>query len=175
MDIHESQLNMINRATRIAIGVVLIGITMSASGTLGYLALLPLLAIYPLATGLLGEDPIDGMVTNWLGGFKGHCFRPSSRIALLAVGAGAIGIFMINPQSLVSLEWLTLASIYPIMAGLFGEDLFSSVFSGLFAGQEQVETRQPTTHQHVVGIKHQETTVHHHGFGHGHDSDHKAA
>ena len=169
MDIRQSQLNTINRIARILVGVSFIGFTMAISGPLGYLTLLPLLAIYPLITGMVGEDPIDGMVTHWLGGYEDFCFRPSSRVALIAVGVGAIGIVMGNPQSLASLGWLALVSVSPIMAGLFGEDLFAVILSG----QGRVKTRRPVASQPVVDIKRREVTIHHHGFGHG--SDHKAA
>lgn len=171
MNTRQSQLNSINRTVRILIGAGFIGAVMATSGALGYLTLLPLLAVYPLITGLVGEDPIDGLVTNWLGGYQDHCFRPSSRVALLAVGVGAIGIVMANPQSLASLGWIALASVYPIMAGLFGEDLFGAMFSG----RGRVKTHRPVESQPVVGIKHRETTVQHHGLAHGHGSDHKAA
>lgn len=169
MDIRQSQLNTINRITRILVGVSFIGFTMATSGPLGYLALLPLLAVYPLITGMVGEDPIDGIATNWMGGYQGHCFRASSRVALLIIGVGAIGIVMGNPQNLASQGWIALASIYPIMAGLFGEDLFAVVLSEL----GRVKAHRPVASQPVVGIKHREATVHHHEIGHG--SDHKAA
>lgn len=171
MDTRQSQLNTGNRIVRIMIGAGFIGLTMATSGSLGYLTLLPLLAVYPLLTGLVGEDPIDGLVTYWLGGYGDHCFRPSSRVALLAVGMGAIGIVMGGPQSLASMTWIGLISVYPIMAGLFGEDLFSAMFSK----RGRVESRRPVASQPVVGIKHREITVHHHGFTHGHGSDHKVA
>jgi len=166
-----SQLNFINRLSRIIIGTGLIGFTMSASGPLGYLALLPLLAIYPVTTGMYGEDPIDGLVTNWMGGHRGHCFRPSSRVALIAVGAGAIGLVMASPQSLVSVSWLSLLSVYPIMAGLFGEDLFSVVIRG----QAQVNSLPEMTHQPVVEVEHREASILHHGYDHKQSANHKVA
>ena len=171
MNTHQSQLNSINRTVRILIGMGFIGAVMATSGSLGYLTLLPLLAVYPLITGLVGEDPIDGLVTNWLGGYQDHCFRPSSRVALLAVGVGAIGVVMANPQSLASFGWIALASVYPIMAGLFGEDLFSV----MLRRQGQVMMHRPVESQPVVSIKHREATVHHHGLGPGQGTDHKAA
>lgn len=169
MNTYQSQLNSINRTVRILIGAVFIGVVMATSGSLGYLTLLPLLAVYPLITGLVGEDPIDGLVTNWRGGYQDHCFRPSSRVALLAVGVGAIGFVMGNPQSAASLGWIALAGVYPIMAGLFGEDLFSA----MFRGRGRMVSRRPEVSQPVVGIKHREATVQHHGVSHG--SGHKAA
>ena len=171
MGTYQSQLNVKSRITRIVVGAGLIGITMAASGTLGYLALLPLLAIYPLMTGILGEDPIDGVVANWSGGYKDHCYRSSSRVALIAVGVGMISIVMVNPQSFASLGWISLISVYPIMAGLFGEDLFSVAFNT----QGQVKSHQSEVHTPVVDIEHREATVLHHAFSHGHGSDHKAA
>ena len=170
MNTHQAQLNISNRIARIAIGAGLIGIVMATSGPLGYLALLPLLAVYPLLTGMLGEDPIDGIVTNWFGGYAGHSFRPSTRVALLVVGAGAIGIVMGNPYSVSALGWIGLLSVYPIMAGLFGEDLFRVVFSS----QGREVSQQTAMPQSVAGIKHRETTVHH-GFDHEHDAGNKAA
>jgi hypothetical protein len=171
MKTRQSQLNVTNRITRSVIGAGLIGITMAASGPLGYLALLPLIAIYPLTTAMLGEDPVDGLVTRWLGGYGDHCFRPSTRLALLAVGAGAIGVVMGSTQGLASLGIIALLSVYPIMAGLFGEDLFTAAITG----QGRVKPSQAETAQPVVGIKHRQGTVHHHGFGHGHGSHHRAA
>lgn len=165
-----SKLNMTSRISRILIGSGMIGIIMAANGPLGYLTLLPLLAIYPLMTGLLGEDPIDGLLSSWVGGFDGHCFRPSTRIALVTVGIGAIGAFMVNPQSVVSLAGIvTLFSVFPVMAGLFGEDLFSTMFSG----KGRVDSYQLEATQ--MGGQYSQGMVHHHDFGKHHGSHDKAA
>ena len=53
----QTELSTTSRVFRIVAGSILIGITMNATGHLGFLALLPLLAIYPIATGIVGEDP----------------------------------------------------------------------------------------------------------------------
>ena len=71
----------------------------------------------------------------------------------------------------VGVGWISLVSVYPIMAGLFGEDLVSAAFSR----EGKVKTRQPEVHKPVIDIEHREATVLHHGFGYGHGSDHKAA
>ena len=53
----------IRRFNRIVFGAILIGITMAADSTpLGWLAVLPLLAILPILSGLTGIDPIPSFV-----------------------------------------------------------------------------------------------------------------
>ena len=84
--IEQTNLSTTSRVFRVVAGSVLIGITMSASGQLGFLALLPLLSIYPIATGIVGEDPLDVLFASWKGGFEGDSFSPSTRVALLGLG-----------------------------------------------------------------------------------------
>ena len=146
---------------------------MAASGPLGYLALLPLLAIYPLATGLLGEDPVDGFITQWFENYETDRLRPSSRAALLLVGFGAIGMVMLNPDSMATTGWLALAAVYPIMAGMFGEDLVEVTLSGMVTGQfgRHYKTTQP-----VVAIGgHRQGTVQGHRHEVSANSHHKHA
>jgi hypothetical protein len=50
------------RAARIAVGLALVYSTALLPGTLGLAAVLPLLAIYPLSTAVLGWDPIVQLV-----------------------------------------------------------------------------------------------------------------
>jgi hypothetical protein len=120
-----AELSTASRVRRIITGGVLISIAMSATGPMGYMALLPLVAIYPILTGLFGKDPIDGIVGNWQGGFDGRCFRPSTRIGLLVMGAVAVAFIMFSPDYVAIRALLALASVYFVMAGLFGEDLIS--------------------------------------------------
>ena len=167
----KAELNTAARVSRIAIGSIFIGIVMNTAGPLGYLAVLPLLAIYPILTGLFGEDPIDGLLANWQGGFEGECLRPSSRVALLALGATAIGAVMISPESVGIRATLALVAVYPIMAGLFGEDLFTTA---LGFGKEKQQARiaeSPIKVAHVTPkvavVGNRTTTVRHHWFGRG--------
>ncbi|MBE9515770.1 MAG: hypothetical protein IME93_02210 [Proteobacteria bacterium] len=171
--IKKTELNTASRVRRIAVGSIFIGIVMSAPGPLGYLAVLPLLAIYPILTGLFGEDPVDGLLANWQGGFEGECFRPSSRIALIALGGMAIGAVMISPENVGIRATLALASVYPIMAGLFGEDLLSVA---LGFGKERQQVQAPAIErsvkvvrvtQKVAVVGHRTATAHQHWFGRG--------
>lgn len=176
--IKKSELSTASRVRRIITGSVFIGIAMSATGPLGYLTLLPLLAVYPLLTGMIGEDPIDGLLANWEGGFEGECFRPSSRVALLVLGAGAIGALMLSPENVGIRALLAIAAIYPIMAGLFGEDLISLAFGfGRKTETAQAVERPVKFTRRVrktVVLGHRTATAHHHWFGH-HGAGPKAA
>jgi hypothetical protein len=61
-------LNPIQRFNRIAFGAVLIGITMATSTTpLGWLAVLPLLAVLPIISGLIGFDPVSSLAAEIFG------------------------------------------------------------------------------------------------------------
>ena len=50
------------RTARIAVGLALVYSTAFQAGTLGLASILPLLAIYPISTGVLGWDPIVQLV-----------------------------------------------------------------------------------------------------------------
>lgn len=57
--LQHSTLSWTERNARIAAGAALIGATMATNGsTLGWIALLPLLAVYPIMTGIAGFDPV---------------------------------------------------------------------------------------------------------------------
>ena len=174
--IKQSELSTAARIRRIVTGSVFIGIVMNATGPLGYLTLLPLLAVYPLLTGMIGEDPIDGLFANWQGGFEGECFRPSSRVALLVLGGTAIGALMISPESMGVRALLALASIYPIMAGLFGEDLVSVTLGFGSEKQHSPVSQVATVHQvrKTVAVAPRTAPARLHWFGH-HGAGPKAA
>lgn len=174
--IKQSELSTAARVRRVITGSVFIGIVMNTTGPLGYLALLPLLAVYPLLTGMIGEDPIDGLFANWQGGFEGECFRPSSRVALLVLGGTAIGALMISPESMGIRALLALASVYPIMAGLFGEDLVSAALGFGEEKQHSSVSRVATVHQvrKTVTVGPRTAPARLHWFGH-HGAGPKAA
>lgn len=173
--IKHAELSTISRVSRLVAGSVFIGVVMSIDSQLGYLALLPLLAIYPILTGIIGEDPLDKLFANWKGGFEGECFSPSSRAALIALGGVAIGVMMLSPENVGMRAVLALASVYPILSGLFGEDLATTVL-GLGRKQKAEETPR------VQSVKLVHTTkanvarpVQSRKFGHGHGVGPKAA
>ncbi|HEC19249.1 MAG TPA: hypothetical protein ENI97_07885 [Gammaproteobacteria bacterium] len=134
-----SRLNIAARIRRVMVGGALIGVVMGVNGPLGYLTLLALLAIYPILTGLIGEDPLDGLLTHWEGGYEGHCLRSSTRVGLLLLGGVAISVLMVSPESAGLRAMLGITALYPILAGLFGEDLLSQA---LGMGGKREEARQ---------------------------------
>lgn len=176
--IKKTELTTAARVRRIVIGSVFIGIVMGTTGPLGYLTLLPLLAVYPILTGLMGEDFLDGLLASWKGGFEGACFRPSTRVALLVLGAGAIGAMMVSPENVGLRALLAIAALYPIMAGLFGEDLISLAFG--FGGKKQTaqvverSVKAAPRSRKTVAAGHRTATARHHWFGH-HGAGPKAA
>jgi hypothetical protein len=150
--IKQTELSMVSRVFRLFAGSIFIGIVMSSSGELGYLTLLPLLAIYPIITGIIGEDPLDSLFANWQGGFGGECFRPSSRIALMAVGGVAIGVMMLSPENVGLRAFLALVSVYPILSGLFGEDLSTTALGLGRKTSEEVGSEQSVRLVHSANV-----------------------
>lgn len=67
------------RIARIAVGLALVYSTAFQAGTLGLAAILPLLAIYPISTGVLGWDPIVQLVAR-----KSQKRTRSSKVGRLA-------------------------------------------------------------------------------------------
>jgi len=146
-------LSITSRVVRLIVGGIFIGTVMGSDGQLGYLTLLPLLAIYPILTGIFGEDPLDYLAGNWKGGFEGECFSPSNRIALVGLGALAIAVMMLSPENVGIRAFLALVSVYPIMAGLFGEDLIS-VSLGLRSTQQEQEVMDGSHPEHSIRLVH---------------------
>jgi hypothetical protein len=59
-DIH--YLSATERVARILLSLTLITATITIEGSLGIFALVPLLAIYPGLTGLVGQDPLAALL-----------------------------------------------------------------------------------------------------------------
>jgi hypothetical protein len=119
-NLEAEKLSMTSRIARIAIGAVLLAVPMSYSGVLGALAFLPLLAIYPILTGLLGYGFLELLVVN-----EERIARPLrmsmvSRTISLVIGAGLIAAVMATPAVPV---WLALVGIFPVLMGILGSDL----------------------------------------------------
>lgn len=164
--IKQTELSTSSRVVRLVVGSIFIGIVMSSSGQLGYLAVLPLIAIYPILTGIIGEDPLDYLLADWVGGFEGECYSPSNRIALVGLGGVAISGMMLSPESVGIRALLALVSVYPIMAGLFGEDLVS-ITLGLGGKQERMEESRQKQPVRLVHSTKTAGLTHHYKFGQG--------
>ncbi len=64
MKLQDTVLSNIDRISRGALGFALIAVAYFTSGFLGWLAVLPILAIVPLMTATLGICPVEGALRN---------------------------------------------------------------------------------------------------------------
>jgi len=126
------KLSPISRITRIVFGVALVAIAMSHSGVLGALAVLPLLAIYPILSGIIGYGLVEQLF------MQGHSERPVHITRAIHVSKVVLGVVMIGAvmSGVTSQTWLALLGIYPILSGGFGLSLLG----------EAVRTRRVLQH-----------------------------
>jgi hypothetical protein len=134
------------RSFRTALGLGLIATVMVAEGPLGYLALVPLLATYPLMTATLAWDPVYWMLT---AGNKGARMaddtvlmlfsspkgdgmiheRTAERIERLVVGGALVGVPFVTEGFLGWQAIFPLLGIYPLMSAALGIDLVDYINS----------------------------------------------
>ena len=121
-------LNRSQRAQRVIVAVALLAVTVSAtSGALGGLSVLPLVAIYPLITGLLGWDPIFDLFGWGAPVSTDGKLSTASRVEFALTGTVLIGSVLLAPASIVSgVTVLALAGVFPMVSALIGEDLLQS-------------------------------------------------
>jgi hypothetical protein len=134
-----------SRLTRIIIGSVLLAVPMTYSGVLGAMSLLPLLAIYPILTGILGYGLVELFIVN-----KPRVERPShrvklARISLLALGASLIATAMISETAPT---WLALLGIFPVLMAALDSELFGEAMATRRAvhGAGKTKTFSAQTH-----------------------------
>lgn len=90
------------------------------------LALLPLLAIYPMFTAIVGWDPLQYAVNSLQVSCRTR--RVLARTGLLVIGLGLIATTMlVDAAPLGSLVVLALIAIVPIYAALIGENPLSAL------------------------------------------------
>lgn len=112
--------SFIERATRTAVGVALIGSVFVAGETpLGWLALLPLLGIYPLYSGLTGSSSLHSLSAT---------MPTAYRLASCAASAALVGsVFVISAVPLGAYVILPLAGIYVALCALLGSSPLAAV------------------------------------------------
>ncbi len=126
------------QVSRMILAFTLLGITVAAPVTaLGWYSVLPLVAIYPLVTGLIGWDPCyDLLEIGKETGFDGR-LRTSSRVELAVVGIGLIGSAFVLPETVHgTFAVLALAGIFPALCAMIGEDLLESVSTSVAHSHE---------------------------------------
>lgn len=73
-----NELSTTERGARVILSLTLIMATVAGEGELGIIALVPLAAIYPGITGLLGRDPITSLLGRVLGHAGGKSISPTA-------------------------------------------------------------------------------------------------
>ncbi len=108
-------LSSLERVTRIAIGVALIGSVFAAKGPLDWAAAWPLLGIYPLLTGMIGVEPLRYFLE------RGSV---AYRSAQFAFGGALIGsVFVAGQYAAIpheELMVLPLVGAFYMLAGIMG-------------------------------------------------------
>jgi hypothetical protein len=148
-------ISLTGRIFRIAIGVAMILPLFIVSGSVGMLAVLGLLAIFPMACGIDGFCPL----TAWYQRVT-HEDKPMSKThrynyAVLAVALIA-PVFFAQGYTLGIWAVLPLLAIYPAIVAIYGENLFAEVLRSNAQAVKQTSSGE----------------VHHWQFSSHHDKDH---
>ena len=125
-NLEAEKLSTISRITRIAFGVALLAFTMTYSGVLGVVAVLPLIAVYPILTGILGYGLVELALVRGRHAERPASLRRTSRAINVILGVSLIGVVM---AGVTQQAWLALLGIYPILLGVLGTNLLSEAFT----------------------------------------------
>lgn len=151
-NVETGKLSMFSRLSRLLLGVLLLAIPMGHSGMLHSLAVLPLLAIYPILTSVLGCSLVKVLFAN-----SRPLAQPPRRVkfargSLLALGIGLIGSVLLSPTAPV---WLALLGIFPVLMGALDSDLLGKAVMPAHARQTQdrkqatpLQAQQPSKPMH---------------------------
>lgn len=142
------KLSTFSRATRIVLGATLLALPMSYHGVLGALAWLPLLAVYPILTGILGYGFVELLVLNRYSMTRSSRLGVMARTGLVAVGAGLIGTVMLEAAVPV---WLALLGIFPVLMGLLGSSLVGESMVVRRTLQAMAEAKGQPARVHAFG------------------------
>jgi hypothetical protein len=124
----DGDLTVAQRSARATAALVMLLFPMTTATTpLGFVALLPLIAIYPMFTAVVGWDPVRYVlaITDEHNGVS----QVVARTGLVIIGTGLIGSTMltsVNP--LGGLSVLALLGILPIFVAIFGENPIKALF-----------------------------------------------
>ena len=116
------------RISRIAIGAVMLLPVFTSSGPAAAQAVIALLAIFPIMSGLNAFCPL----VSWMRSLRGEQISNSLSLlsrSIYAVSAvGLVGsVFIVQGQALGYWAILPLLGIYPALSAIYGADLFSGV------------------------------------------------
>lgn len=117
--LEDLRLSLTSRVSRLAIGALLLAIPMTQNGVLGELAVLPLLAIYPLLTAILGFGLVEVLLVNRRRDKPQTWLVKAARACLVILGSSLIAFVMVSEVAPV---WLALLAIFPILMAVVGSD-----------------------------------------------------
>lgn len=111
------------RIARVTLGAAMIGtVYLADTGALGWEALLPLLAIYPIFTGLIGFDPIRNILQPTSIGYRlGSAVASAMLIAATAFATAPLGL---------NAAW-ALIGVIPMVAAVTGRSAASLLFGAI--------------------------------------------
>jgi len=141
------------RYARATAALLMLGYPMlTTAAPLGVIALLPLIAIYPMFTAVVGWDPVR-YVLNTSDEALGVS-RSVARAGLVVIGTGLIGATMlttVNPIGGIAV--LALLGILPIFAAIFGENPLTALLTSSRMStvkQEKSDQKQVSDNRRVV-------------------------
>ncbi|WP_455201325.1 YgaP-like transmembrane domain [Kaarinaea lacus] len=120
----EGNITVTERIARAAVAIIMLTYPMAAEvSSLDVLALLPLIAIYPMFTAIVGWDPIQFVMDTGALNGKTVLSNLVSRIVLISVGTMMILVTLTISETYVG--WyglLALLAIVPVMIAIMGEN-----------------------------------------------------
>ena len=123
---NEGYITLAERVARAITALVMLAYPMLAGESpINLVALLPLIAIYPMYTAIVGWDPVAFVVASAKEQGKYALIKLAARIFLFSMGAVLIGATLLVASSLDSLgnfSVLALVAILPIYVAIFGEN-----------------------------------------------------
>ena len=151
-------LNGFSQASRAVLGCLLILIAMIAPKTpLGWLAVLPLVAVYPVFTAITGWNPVKTLYTKTRFAQRALHLSMVTRVVLAAVGVAAIGSVYVTPGVLSYMAVLPLLGIYPVFAAILGADPIAALYTIQVAGlEEETDTKLTLIKTGEIFSKHED-------------------
>lgn len=117
---YEGELSVGQKSMRVVVGASLVLVAMFYQGPFAEVALLPLLAVYPIITGLIGVDPVY-LIWQKITGMRTE-YSVVSRGLLVATATVLIGSVMVGQGELGWHGILALVAVYPVVAAIVGKD-----------------------------------------------------
>lgn len=115
------KLSTLERVARTAFGIALMSSVFITQGPMDWAIVMPLLAVYPLLTGVMGMEPMRALLERGSAAY---------RTAQFTVGGALVSsIFAISHFSAVPMEefmLLPLMGIYYVLAGIMGQSPLGS-------------------------------------------------